>query len=494
MALPTPSDVIALYALSHPEKPVVRDLVNEKNWNYKEFNDLINQIANTLIKNNCVCGDRVAIVAKNAGFQLALYLACIRIGCIYTPLNWRLSKAELADLLSRSDPRLTLSDTTCTGLVENTYSLESFERDCAVASVGIEYPAQKNPDRASLILFTSGTSGKPKGVLLSYQNLVSSGYNFAQLTNVTAESRFLAEAPMFHTIGLVANIWPVLLSGGSILVSDGFEADRTLSWLGDEALGISHYVGVPQMIEEFRHQKDFSPTKLKRLSALVTGGAPHSQADILKWLDDGVTLVSGFGMSEAGSVLGMPVNISLIRKKVGSAGVSAPATQLRVVDDEGNDCAVNSPGELWVKGDSVMLNYFNDKPTTDTAFSEERWFKSGDIVRCDEDGFFWIVDRKKDMFISGGENIYPAEIEAALSDYPGLKEFAVVGVKDEKWGEVGCIYAVPKNVEMFDRDDVYTFLRTRLASFKIPKKIVVKDELPRTSTGKLQKAKLSMDS
>lgn len=271
--------------------------------------------------------------------------------------------------------------------------------------------------------------------MLSEQNLQQVAHNFGVTTRVEAGSSFLCEAPMFHIIGLATNVRPVLAVGGSIQVSNGFEPRRTLGWLSDQSLGITHYVGVPQMMQAFRSQPGFDAAALRHLTALVSGGAPHASDDLLGWLDDGIPMVSGFGMSEAGTVFGMSVDCAVIRDKLGAVGISAPSVQTRVVDGDGNDCPVGVPGELLLRGPNLNPGYWRDPQASADARDAHGWFHTGDIVRRDADGFFWIVDRKKDMFISGGENVYPAEIEAVLADHPQVRECAVVGIADPQWGK-----------------------------------------------------------
>lgn len=294
---------------------------------------------------------------------------------------------------------------------------------------------------------------------------------------------------MFHIIGLVTNVRPVLAVGGSIQVSSGFEPKRTLGWLSDQSLGITHYVGVPQMMQAFRSQPGFDAASLRHLTALVSGGAPHASEDLLGWLDDGIPMVCGFGMSEAGTVFGMSVDCAVIRNKLGAVGISTPAVQTRVVDGDGNDCPAGVPGELLLRGPNLSPGYWRDPQASAEALDEHGWFRSGDIVQRDADGFFWVVDRKKDMFISGGENVYPAEIEAVLAEHPQVRECAVVGIADQQWGEVGYLAIVPTD-EAPDLDQIRAYLVERLAKYKVPKHLRVVETLPRTATGKLQKARL----
>jgi len=486
--MPLPTDSIALHARLTPSRMAARDLSLDKVWTYTELDHLVGALAAQLRKQGYEYGERLAVLARNSLWQVALHFACARIGAIYVPLNWRLGRHELNPLLQRAAPRLLLTDGTAACDFANTRPLAEFVAAASEFSPLDDGPAT-DPQRPSLILFTSGTSGQPKGVVLTEANLQQTAINFGVCTRVDGNSSFLCEAPMFHIIGLVTNVRPVLLAGGSIQVSDGFEPTRTLARLSDPELNISHYVGVPQMMESFRKQPGFDPAPLRRMTALVSGGAPHASEDIAAWLDDGVAMVAGYGMSEAGTVFAMSVELDVIRRHLGSSGVPAPYVQARVVDSQGRDCPVHMPGELLLRGPNVFPGYWQDAAATAQVFDAGGWFATGDIARFDEDGFFWIVDRKKDMYISGGENVYPAEIEALLNEHADVAECAVVGVPDPQWGEIGHLAVVPAR-EGVDKDALLAFLGERLARYKLPKRVSFVQQLPRTSTGKLRKQEL----
>ncbi|MGW8339098.1 acyl-CoA synthetase [Xanthomonas axonopodis pv. khayae] len=484
MAMPT--DSIAFHARLSPQQFAARDLVLSLEWTYAELDALVGRLAALLRRRGCVDGERLAVLARNSVWQVALHFACGRVGAIYVPLNWRLSASELDALLQRAEPRVLLGDDVAAARTDMG-ALADF-----IASADALEPANTPsipPDRVSLILFTSGTSGQPKGVMLSEQNLQHAAHNFGVTTRVDARSSFLCEAPMFHIIGLVTNVRSALAVGGSIQVSNGFEPKRSLGWLADPSLGITHYVGVPQMMQAFRNQPGFDGAALRHLTALVSGGAPHASDDLLGWLDDGIPMVCGFGMSEAGTVFGMSVNCDVIRNKLGAAGIATPSVQTRVVDDKGNDCPAGVPGELLLRGPNLSPGYWRDPQASAEVLDGQGWFRTGDIVQRDADGFFWVVDRKKDMFISGGENVYPAEIEALLADHPDIRECAVVGLADPQWGEVGYLAIVPAAAAP-DLEEIRNYLTTRLAKYKVPKHLRLVDALPRTATGKLQKARL----
>lgn len=484
-------DFIALYARSYPEKKAITDLTSGTRWHYSALDYQIRQMASLLIARGCLPGDRIALLARNSVQQVIVHFACARLGIIYTPLNWRLSSVELSGLIDCARPKFIVCDEQSATLLATGHNIEHIKdiiQEAATLTPTTDFSC--DPDRTSLMLFTSGTSGSPKGVMLSERNLNQSGVNFGVLSAVDGNSCFLCEAPLFHVLGMVANIRTVLQHGGHIYISDGYKAERTLSWLCDETMAITHYTGVPQMIERFRSLPNFDPAPLRRV-LLITGGAPHSLADKQAWLADGITLVSGSGMTEVGTTSGMPPNPDLIARKLGSVGLFPPGMQARLVDNDGRDVPPGESGELWLRGDSITQGYWEDEEKTQSVFAEGRWFMTGDIVTIDEDGYCWIIDRKKDMFISGGENVYPAEIETVAINFPGLVEVAVIGVPDKKWGEVGCLVVVCAEGEAVAEERLLHFLRERLATYKVPKYLVVQSSLPRTkSTGKLQKQEL----
>lgn len=485
-AVPKKHDFIGLHAQLTPDRAAAVDLSSGEAFSFGQLDALIERLGAGLIGLGCAPGDRVAVIGRNSVAMMALHFACIRSSLVLAPLNWRLNLNELHPLLDLASPRLVIGDTAgpagALGRALGAIALPAV----LSAGEGKTLPAEPtDPDRVSLILFTSGTSGKPKGVALTERNLMQIATNFALLSRVEASSAFLCDAPMFHIIGIATNIWPVLRQGGRILVSDGFDAARTLARLCDPQLGVSHYVGVPQMIEALRRVPGFEAAGLRKLTALVSGGAPHDQADIDAWLAGGVPLVLGFGMTEGGTIFGMPNDLDRIRAKPGSVGVEAPTLQTRVVDELGADCRPGEIGELWLRGESVSPGYWRDPEATAASFSPDGWFRTGDLARYDEEGFFWIVGRLKDMFISGGENVYPSEIELALVGYRGLREYAVIGVPDPTWGEVGRLFVAIERETDFDAAAVLSHLRGRLASYKVPKQVTVVEALPRTPTGKI---------
>jgi fatty-acyl-CoA synthase len=481
-------DYVALQAQLQPDACAAQDLTTGTSWTYRAFDRAVGQFAASLRSRGVGKGARVAALAKNRVELILLHLGCARIGAIYVPLNWRLSALEIAALVEDAQPALIVGDAT---LVQAHLDGESLAEFSLNARKIEPLPREStDQDAPSLILYTSGTSGRPKGALLSESNIWQTALNFSLLARVTHLSAVLCDSPMFHVIGLVTNVRPALMRGGRFVVSDGFLPGRTLDRLADPTLGITHYFCVPQMAAMLRADPAFDTGKLRRLTAIFSGGAPHAADAIRAWTREGIPMVDGFGMSETGTVSCMPLNIALIESHAGSAGLVPPGLRARILDGRGDECAAGQAGELFIKGANVTSGYWQRAEETKASFTEDRWFRTGDIARFDSDGFLWLVDRKKDMFISGGENVYPAEIEGALAAYPNLAECAVVGVADERWGEVGHLVLVPMTDARLDFSEVIAYLEPRLARYKIPKHLSVMDQLPRNGAGKLMKATL----
>ena len=484
MATSSPADSVALHARLSPERLAAVDLASGISWRYAALELDVARCATLLRERGCSVGDRVVAIAKNHVAQLIVHLACARIGAIYTPLNVRLSQHELLALVAIARPTLTLGDERLGQQSAVDMTLAQLLQQLPHAAPAVAAPV--DPDRPSLMLFTSGTTGRPKGVLLSERNITETALNFSMLARVGRDSVFLGDAPMFHTIGLISNTRPALLVGGTFLVSEEFAPAVTLARLADPELRVSHYFCVPQMAAALRAQPNYDAGKLARLTALFTGGAPHAAAAIRSFVREGVVVADGYGMSEVGCIFGMPLQLETIDEKAGAVGFCTPRVSTRIVDDSGVDCPVGTAGELWVRGDTVFAGYYDNAEDTEAAFSDG-WFRTGDIVKVDEDGFHYVIDRKKDMFISGGENVYPAEIEACLLGFPNLAEAAVVGVPDERWGEVGHLVLVPAKGQTVDTTQLLAHLACRLARFKVPRFVTQVDALPRTTTGKVQK-------
>jgi fatty-acyl-CoA synthase len=484
-----PVDYVALHAQLYPDRPAVLDLDSKRRVSYRELDEAVSRCVSALLARGCQVGDRVACVAKNDLALIVLFIACARAGMLFAPLNHRLAERELQDLLDLCEPKVLVGDTRVAQALRVDLTVQRLWAELqehAPAPAGVV-----DADAPSLILFSSGTTGRPKGVLLSTRNLLETAVNFSIFGAVTSESVFLLDAPMFHVIGLANCVCTPLYAGASVLVSAGFEPAETARRLADVALRVSHYFCVPQMLDAVAAAPTFEVTRIAGRVTVFTGGAPHSADSIRRFLNVGLRISHGYGMTEAGCVAHCIGTDEVMRAHAGSIGLSTPRVQCRVVDEVGLDCAHGVAGELLVRGDNVALGYFRDEEATRAVF-RDGWFHSGDLARRDPDGTLWIVGRKKDMFISGGENIYPAEIELRLEGYPGIADAAVVGVPDARWGEVGHLAVVASEgaAPRPTPEALLRHLEASLARYKVPKYVTFLPQLPRTANGKLRRGAL----
>jgi fatty-acyl-CoA synthase len=489
-------------------KEAVRELATGRRFSYGDLDRRADALAAHLAALGIGRGDRVALLAHNGVEYFDLQFACGRTGSIAVLLNWRLTVTELEYILNDSSPGLLIHD------VAFAETAAELQRRCGIGHLlcidtSAAQPAG-NPYEAALeavagrpvtpvslthedvvtIMYTSGTTGHPKGAMITH------GMNFWNCVNlgipcgIGLDTVHLSVLPLFHTGGLNCYSNPVLHAGGTVVIMRAFDPGRALEVIGDPAQGITHFFAVPAPYLFMVQHPDFAATDLSRLRMAGVGGAPCALSILQAWAARGVALMQGFGMTETS-----PACIFLdpadAERKIGSTGKTLMHTEMRIVDDEGNDCPPNTVGELWVAGPNITPGYWNRPDATAASFSG-RWLKTGDAARADEEGFVYIVDRWKDMYISGGENVYPAEVENALYQLPQVAEAAVIGMPSEKWGEVGLAVLVLKPGQTLDRNTVTAWCSERLARFKVPADIAIIDALPRNATGKVLKRELRL--
>lgn len=476
-------DPIALHARLRPEALACVDLTSQRQWSYRAFDRSINQLAGALRAIGIEAGDRVAVHGKNTAWQTILQQALMRLGALHVPLNWRLSLNELALLIEDCAPKLIFGDDPLPPLPDGV-KLMSLRGMAALADQreALDLPPFDG-SKPCVILYTSGTSGRPKGALISANNMIATAINFGILGEVDERSIFLCDSPMFHVIGMITQIWPALFRGGRVLISEGFTPALTNARLADPQLGVTHYFCVTQMADSLRQLPDFDVKHWASLKAIFTGGAPNPAENIRWWLGKGMPMVDGYGMTEAGTLLGMPLDPKVIDAKAGSVGLSGPLCRIRLVDSAGCDVPDDTAGEIVIAGMNVVSGYWNRDASGD--FFDGAWMRTGDIAIRDRDGYFRIIDRRKDMFISGGENVYPAEVEAILREHPEVLEAAVIGVPDPRWGEVGQAFVVCRS--QIAADALLAHCDGKIARYKIPKFVTQMDSLPRTGSGKVLK-------
>lgn len=442
-------------------------------------------------------GDRIATVTGNTADHVVLFFACAKAALVLTPLSWRLSTRELADQLSVADPVLVVADQEFTSLARA--ALNRMTRSITLAALGtsgieasVPAPARNPAEPAApsrpvrdedplLLTFTSGTSAAPKGVLLSHANCFWTNISLSRTAPVLTDDVVLAVMPQFHVGGW--NVQPLLAwwSGATVVLEQTFEAGRVLHLITER--GVSTMMGVPAHYLFLADQPAFASADLSRLRLAIVGGAPMPEPLLRTWHARGVKLVQGYGLSEASpNVLCVPAGKAA--ERVGWAGLPYPNVDVAVADPvTGEHLEGAATGELLVRGPGVFSGYFRDAEATAEVL-RDGWLHTGDLVRRDADGYFKIVDRLSDLYISGGENISPAEVEAVLHTHPAVAEAAVVGVPDERWGEVGVAHVVLRRGTLTDAEELLAHCRRELAGYKVPARVVLTDALPHTASGK----------
>jgi fatty-acyl-CoA synthase len=440
-------------------------------------------------------GDRIAYLGPNHPSYLETLFAAGTLGAVFVPLNPRLAGPEIAHQLGDSGAKVLVYAPSLAGLVAG---LPGNVHVRTFVEVGSRYEeligqAAEEPidqpvaaEDMCIIMYTSGTTGRPKGAMLTHGNLTWNAVNVLVDHDLTADERALVSAPLFHTAGLNMLTLPVLLKGGTCVLVESFDPAATLDLIGRHR--ITFMFGVPTMFDQVARHPRWADADLSSLRILTCGGSPVPTPLIAAYQERGLTFLQGYGMTEAS-----PGTLFLDAEhavgKAGSAGVPHFFSDVRVVRPDFTPVDIGETGEVVVRGPHVMPGYWGLPDETAAVFADG-WFRSGDAARVDEDGYVFIVDRIKDMIISGGENIYPAEIEDLLLGHPGIVECAVIGVADDKWGEVPRAVVVPREGVQLDPDEVLASLAGHLAKYKIPKSVVVVDELPRTASGKLLKARV----
>ena len=491
-------DFIHRQARARPGKLAVQELASGRALSYSGLEAELRRCESYLRTTLSGPGARVAVLARNRVHHITLFYGCPRAGAVFQPLNWRLAGPELAVLLEDAAPELliyeaefeaeaqaALAQVTVANILRIAPGDDPFARALAAAEP-VPEPGLIDPAAPAMLLYTSGTTGRPKGVIVTPRTAFYAAMNYSQVGELCAEHAMLCDVPLFHVVGVLAILHGSFFTGGTVHLSDRFTAPETLQRLSDPALCVSHYFCVPQMAQALLDDPAFALADLRGLR-LFTGGAPMPAGVTLALIDAGVRPSNGYGMSENGTVLGVPLDPEIARAKVGSAGIAAPAIEVRLVGRDGVDVKPGEPGEVWLRGPSVMPGYWNQPQATARTFAPGGWFKTADAARQDEDGYYFIVDRWKDMYITGGENVYPAEVEAALAEMPLVAEAAVVGVPDTRWGEAGCAYVVLRPGSPCDIATLMAWCDGRLARYQRPAHVRVVSELPRTASGKIQK-------
>jgi fatty-acyl-CoA synthase len=488
---PTLTRLSEIQAIDHGSKPAITFAGVQ--YTYAEMHERTLTCAAELHAQGVRRGDRVAYLGPNHPALIIVLLACLRLGAIFIPLNWRLAPPELDYQLTLTEVSLLYvapeSAKTAAGLQTNVVQEEVQWQDTPASSTGSLLPsADVDGNHPAFLLFTSGTTGRPKGAVLSHANLMWNSFNLLLNTDLTTDDVTLVTAPLFHVISLNQQVMTSYLRGSHMLIEPRWDVDRAFDAVEHE--GLTWMAGVTTMFADMLQSPRWASADLSSLRFVNSGGAPIPVSLIKSYQARGIMFCQGYGLTETSpGCTFLPAEHAL--DKAGSAGRAVPFTEVEVRDVSGNSCSPGVKGEIVARGPNVTHGYWNNPNATDQAFSPGGWFHTGDIGYLDDDGFLFIVDRLKDMFISGGENVYPAEVESALFEHPGVSEAAVVAAADERWGEVGHAFIVAAESETRPTlDELSDFLLARLAKYKVPKYFSLVDELPRTGSGKIHKVSL----
>ena len=433
-------------------------------------------------------GDRVAFLAPNDMAVFVCFFACERLGAIFVPLNWRLSPRELNGILEDAGPKVLLFHRRMEHLAAalaapSIVPLDLLDPDDPPKPEGEEeadYPSLSDP---AMILYTGGTTGKPKGVVLTHGSIFWNSINTILSWQLTAKDRALSCLPLFHTGGLNALSLPVLQAGGTLVIIDRFDPDRVMDVIDRERCTIA--LMVPTMYHLLIRSPRFAEKSFPTMREFLSGGAPCPREVYRAFANKGLPFREGYGLTEAG-----PNNFvtdpSTARKKPGTVGKPMLYNQVRIVSEDGTDSPAGSVGEIWIRGGHLFDRYWNNPEATAESLVDG-WLRTGDLGMRDEEGDFYIVGRKKEMIVTGGENVYPAEVEQIIAEHPEVEQVVVVGAPDPKWGEAVAAAVVPRKGSCLTGEGLRSYLRGRLAAYKIPKAVLFMDELPKTPVGKIDR-------
>jgi fatty-acyl-CoA synthase len=490
------ADLIERNAAFAPDKIAIR--FEGEDLTYAAFYARIEQTARVLHAELGVgSGDRVAILSLNRPDYLVLLYACARLGALLVPLNWRLAVAEQLFILSDAGAKVLVLER---AFAEILPSLEKGQPDIGIVGLDFAPPrgntfdallAEARGDNRNppadlicplLIVYTSGTTGRPKGAVLRQEALLWNGVMSQHMHGLTSGDHVLTVLPFFHVGGLNIQTTPALHHGATLTIHARFTPEAALAAIARERPTLT--VWVPAIIQAVTDHPDFASTDLSCLKAVSTGSTIVPPHLIERLVARGVPVLQVYGSTETCPVA-VYTRLGGNLSRVGSTGLPGLCCEAIVIDDAGHELPPDTPGEIAVRGPNVFCEYWGNAEATSEAL-RDGWYRTGDIGRRDADGYFWVHDRKKNLIISGGENIYPAEVERVLLEHPDVRECGVIGRPDPKWDEVPVAYVIRREGCLIEADHLKAHVLTQLARFKVPRDIVFVDDLPRTALGKVQ--------
>jgi fatty-acyl-CoA synthase len=476
-------DFAARRAELSPGAPAFADRSTGRIWTFAEVNDEAERFARFLRGQGYAPGDRIAILCLNrVEFFVALF-AARKAGLILCPLNWRQPVAELKPVADSVGCSAVIHDADHAG------PAAALRLPCIPMAPGggflldgPEFPTPASDDDAPwYLLFTSGTTGLPKAVIQTARLALANAVNIAQFLGLSAADRSVCFLPLFHTAGINLYTLPVFLWGGMSHVLPRFSPDDLFDLIAEGR--ITQFFAVPAVYQAFSLNAHIDAVNLAQVRGYACGGAAMPEGLIRFFADRGAVICNGFGMTETGPT-GFLLDRDLALDKIGSVGRPQMLTEARLA---GVPDGQPGEGELLLRGATVTPGYYGNDAATHAAFTDDGWLRSGDVARRDADGCYAVVDRIKDMFISGGENVYPAEVERVLQTHPDILEAAVIGMPDVRWGEVGAAFLIPRPGASPDLEALPGWCRERLAAYKVPKRFALVEEFPRTAAGKVRK-------
>ena len=469
-----------------PEREAIVEVESGRRFTYAQLERRVARAAAWLGREGVRPGDRVALALPNVAAYLELHFACARLGAIDLPLNTRLAPPELAHIRRDAEPTLVVADGDVAGRLATAGGPGAVTRldayEAAVAG-GDPAPTPSAPggEAPQIVMYTSGTTGQPKGALLPHRKQLFNSLNADLFFDLSGRDRVLVALPLFHSFGLNILSVPMLYRGGTVVLSRAFDPQTFLETVGRER--ITFFGGVPTMFRRLL-ATGLAGAPFASLRFAFTAGAAIPVETIHAFHSAGILLKQGFGQTETSILCCLDADDAL--RKAGTVGRPVFHAEVRVVDEALRDVPDGVVGEIVVRGPITMLGYWRNPDATAEAF-RGGWLHTGDLATRDAEGFLTLVGRGRDMYISGGENVYPPQVEAVLLAHPAVTDVAVVGVPDPDWGEVGRAFVILADGHSADPADLLAFARERLASYKLPAEVVFVREFPRTETGKVQK-------
>ncbi len=458
-------------------------------WSYRQLNQRGRCLAGYLQKQGVAKGDRIALLSPNHISYFDMLFACGKLGAIFVPLNWRLSLPELSYMIHDSSPTMLAYHNQMEILINGltvpkklSVTGSDYDEIMQVNDESLQQPPVHFEDPYTII-YTGGTTGKSKGVVLTHRSIFWNGLNTVMSWQLTSNEVTLTYLPMFHTGGLNALSIPILQIGGTVIIGRDFEPVEAIELLNQEKCTIT--LMVPTMYHMMIHTPHFQETSFPSMHTFLSGGAPCPLTIYQAFEEKGLTFKEGYGLTEAGpnNFFMDPTQVSIKR---GSVGKPMMFNQINIVRNDGTPTLTGEVGEVLIKGNHVFGYYWNNPEATKEAIIDN-WLYTGDLGRVDEDGYHYIVGRKKDMIITGGENVYPLELEHLIGQHPAVHETVVVGIPDQKWGETVTAIVVLRKGITLTIEQLQDYCSTKIAKYKIPKKMIIVKELPQTPVGKIDK-------